>query len=168
MRDSMRELLPGPGTLSGDAVHLYRVDVSLPSYRAEIPLRVLSGKEREKAGQFRCGADRDRFIAARGFLKILLGHYLDAEPENLAFRRGPHGKPALDAEFVKDSIRFSVSHSGRMVLCAVARGREIGVDVESVRRDFPCDPISERYFSHREAACLAALPPGARQEAFFT
>ena len=45
------------------------------------------------------------------------------------------------------SLRFNLSHSGEMVLYAVARGRELGVDLETIRPDFAVDGIARRFFA---------------------
>jgi len=50
----------------------------------------------------------------------------------------------------------------------VAAGREVGVDVESVRGDVACAEIAASFFSRREVAALLALPDEARTLAFFT
>lgn len=159
---------PRPGSLSRDGIHLFCVDVSLIADRADRLMEMLCEEEKRKAGKFRYPMDSVRFIAARGFLRIILGHYLNAEPDHLKFSYGLYGKPALDTEFRQDSMTFSVSHSDRLVLYAIARDREIGVDIERIRRDIPCEPISEKYFSPGEAALIGTLPPGVRQEVFFS
>lgn len=56
-------------------------------------------------------------------------------------------------------LRFNVSHSHGLALCAVARSREIGVDVERVREGVAGERIAEQFFSRREVAALRAPPP---------
>ena len=160
--------LPRPSSLSRDGIHLFCVDVSLIADRADHLMEMLCEEEKKKAGKFRYPMDSVRFIAARGFLRIILGHYLNAEPDRLKFSYGPYGKPALDTEFSQDSLTFSVSHSDRLVLYAIARDRGIGVDIECIRQDFPFEPIIERYFTPGEAALIGTLPSEVRQEVFFS
>jgi 4'-phosphopantetheinyl transferase len=76
-----------------------------------------------------------------------------------------HGKPSL-ANAAAD-IRFSVSHSGGLALLAVARGREVGVDLEAIREDVETDKLAERFFSEQEWQSLRLLPPEQRVPAFF-
>ena len=101
-------------------------------------------------------------------LRSILGRYLNADPRHLQFSRGPHGKPVLATERGADALCFNIAHSHDVALCAVARGRDIGVDVERVREDVDVDLIAERFFSQREIAALRLLPPETRLKAFFT
>jgi 4'-phosphopantetheinyl transferase len=50
---------------------------------------------------------------------------------------------------------------------AFARWREVGVDVEKVRRDVELEQIARRFFSAHEQMQLAALPADERVDAFF-
>src|SRR4051812_2957269 len=58
--------------LAGDT-HVYAADLG-DAGRLE---GVLTADERARAGRFRLGRIRDQFVAARGRLRLLLGHYLD-------------------------------------------------------------------------------------------
>ena len=66
-----------------------------------------------------------------------------------------------------DAIRFNMSHSHGVALYAVTRDREVGIDVEFIRRDLEVEQIAERFFSPRETATLRALPTALREHAFF-
>jgi len=54
-----------------------------------------------------------------------------------------------------------------MVVCAFARDRGVGVDVEKVRRDFNVEEIAERFFSVAERDALRGIPVHEKHEAFF-
>ena len=74
-----------------------------------------------------------------------------APPERLTLAFGPHGKP-----FFPDcpSLRFSISHSGGLWLCALS-SQEVGLDVQ--RQDArPWQAMAERYFHPNEAAFVRA------------
>ena len=53
------------------------------------------------------------------------------------------------------------------LLLAVARSREVGVDVEFVNADFAFDEVAERFFTAGEVAALRALPAHLRRQAFY-
>ncbi|HEX2270158.1 MAG TPA: 4'-phosphopantetheinyl transferase superfamily protein, partial [Pyrinomonadaceae bacterium] len=101
---------------------------------------------------------------ARGFLRVLLGRYLQTEPKSLMFSYGAYGKPAIE---VDSALRFNMSHSGGVALYAFTEGREIGVDVEQVRADFTSDDIARRFFSPFEVESLCGLADEERVEGFF-
>lgn len=79
-------------------------------------------------------ADQDRFTAGRGGFGSCL--HLDADPSELAFRPDATGEPRLNGRTHR-WLHFDLSHSAGLVVFAVVRGRELGVDAEKVRWDFP-------------------------------
>jgi 4'-phosphopantetheinyl transferase len=65
------------------------------------------------------------------------------------------------------NITFNVSHSGSVALLAFGRGREVGIDVERIRRNFDPSAIARRFFSEYEQKELSAVSSQAKVEAFF-
>jgi 4'-phosphopantetheinyl transferase len=126
----------------------------------------LAEDERQRAARFHFARDRDRFIAARGFLRDVLGRYLRVAPAELRFVYSPYGKPALGAEF-DQRLRFNLSHAHKLALCAVTLERAIGVDVEHIRPEFADEDVARRFFSAPEVARLSALPREQYAGAFF-
>lgn len=153
--------------LYADDVHVWRVDFGRESSRVDGAERTLSPDELARARRFRFPRDRERFVSARVLLRELLARYLHVEAGRLRFRYGELGKPALASDSGADAIRFNLSHSESLALFAVTRGREIGVDVERLRRDLPAERLARRFFSPREIDALLALPQHQRQQAFF-
>ena len=97
----------------------------------------------------------------------LLGRYLDLEPHRLRFDYTPQGKPSLAGDSTQRALQFNVSHSGEILLIAVADERALGVDVEQIRRDIEAEAIAMRFFSPRERQALAELPVTVQVDAFF-
>jgi 4'-phosphopantetheinyl transferase len=153
--------------LAGDDVHVWRASLDQTPSRIESFLQNLAADERARAGRFHFERDRDHFIVARGVLREILGCYLNREPQRLSFCYNPYGKPALAGETDTGAIRFNVSHSHGLALFAVARGPEVGIDVERVRRNLAVADIAERFFSRREAAMLRHIPAEEQHQAFF-
>ena len=94
-----------------------------------------------------------------------MGGYTGDDPRDLVFAEGEHGKTRLFGA-IGESLRFNMSHSENMALYAVARGREVGVDVEHVRGSLPAEVV-HRYFSATEQDALAALPEHLKLRGFF-
>ncbi|HEU5432554.1 MAG TPA: 4'-phosphopantetheinyl transferase superfamily protein [Thermomicrobiales bacterium] len=145
-------------------VHVWRASLSAPSPALAAPL---AADERARADRFRFPVDRDRFIAARGILRALLARYLDRDPADLRFTYGPHGKPALAAPAATGGLEFNLSHADDVALVVVARGREVGVDIERVRPLPDLDAVAAVMFSPAERDLLAAAPPDRRPDLFF-
>jgi 4'-phosphopantetheinyl transferase len=129
--------------------------------------RTLAEDELLRAERFRFEKDRNRFIAARGLLRIILARYLRASSDQLRFESTPFGKPKLTRDFLFEDTRFNLSHSGNLALLAVTRAREVGVDLEMIRRGLAEEAIPESFFSPLEVEVLRALPREQQNEAFF-
>lgn len=125
--------------------------------------RLLSAKEQERAAKFAHAHLRDRWTAGRGLLRVLLGAAAGLEPVAIKFKYAEHGKPSLAAG---PDVRFNVSHSHAVGLYAFSSGREVGVDVEAIRKR-NSDGVANRFFHANESAALAKLPDAQRVEAFF-
>ncbi len=139
--------LPG---LGGDTIHVWGIHVPDALGRLGALRAVLDQKEREKAARFRRDADRHASIVARGALRTLLSAYTELAPREIQINYMPTGKP-----FVASSdIEFNVSHSGDWVVIALGRGRNIGVDVERVRREIDVMGIAARYFTPAETGLI--------------
>ena len=110
----------------------------------------LAKNELERAERFIFDQDRNRFIAARGILRDVLGRYLQCAPQTIEFVYGARGKPAISSGSSCDPLRFNLSHSHGLALIGLAREREIGIDVEMIRPEFASEEIAKRYFSAKE------------------
>ncbi len=100
-------------------------------------------------------------------LRHLLGGYLQHTPAGIEFSYGQHRKPSLAGKNAASGLSFNLSHSAELVVCAFARERNLGIDVEHMRPDSAGDDIAARYFSAREMNDLRTLPPEARVQGFF-
>ena len=147
-------------------IHVWRAGVGVA---APVLCRLrdtLCSDEVAVAQRYRFQKDRDRFITARGVLRMLLSLYLRMDPRNVCFGYGPRGKPFLERPPQDESICFNISHTGDLALFAFSRDREIGVDVERIRDDISDEEISERFFSASECARLRAVPSHLRVQEF--
>lgn len=147
-------------------VHLWRAALDHPASRLRSFWQLLTNDERARAGRFLLQRDCDRFIAARGLLRITLARYLGQDPGILRFRYGQYGKPTVVQE-IRDHLHFNVAHSHGLALFAVAWDREIGVDLEQIDASLASEEVADRFFSPREADTLRAVPPHAWPDAFF-
>jgi 4'-phosphopantetheinyl transferase len=148
---------PRPAILNGET-HVYAAPLGEP----EPYLPLLTQEERDRAGRFRLARVRDQFVAARGRLRALLGHYLGLAPRDVPVQYADGGKPHLPADY---PLHFNVSHTDGLAVYAVGRAR-VGVDVERCRTIPDADSLVSRFFSGGECARFNALPPADRPGAF--
>lgn len=150
-------------------VHVWSAALDLDDDRVNALAALLDDGEAARARRFHFERDRQRFTVARGVLRTLLGRYLGVPAAGLAFGHEGRGKPVLTSPDATGAERlcFNVSHSDGRALFALARGMEVGVDLEAGARlgeDWPL--IARRVFSAREQAELAAIAPDRQRGAF--
>jgi 4'-phosphopantetheinyl transferase len=158
---------PRPLALGENEVHVWIASLDDPGAALADLLATLAPPERERAERFHFPKHRDRWIVARGVLRAVLGGYLGRAAAALEFDYNTHGKPALRPRPGDPDLRFNLSHSEGLALYGVSLNREIGADVEALRRDFGTAEIAERFFSPAERSALRALPPDQQCDAFF-
>jgi 4'-phosphopantetheinyl transferase len=152
--------------LASDAIHVWRVDVLRFADQPGTLARTLSEDEKARADRFFFEADRRNFLLRRAILRKLIAGYLCILPNEVAFRYTSVGQPVLaDARF--RHLKFSLTHSGDLVLIAVAQNLQIGVDVELERTFNDMTAIVRRYFSPEEQLEFFALPAADQLRAFY-
>jgi 4'-phosphopantetheinyl transferase len=159
MADVKLPLCPGQ-------VQIWKVPLPLPNEAIARLNAWLSHEERERIAKFRFLKDRQRFISARGALRVVLASYLDARPVDLAFEYGPFGKPALAGPAATADVAFSLSHCNDLALIAVASCPQLGIDVEGIREVPELAHIVERYFSNEERTAIKSAATAARSKLF--
>ena len=161
--------LPGEFVLGEDEVHVWRASLECEPSDVHAFRRLLSTDEIAKAERFYFEKDRSHFIVARGLLRTILGRYLRVHPGRLRFFYKLYGKPALVGESGGKIYSFNLSHSHGLLLLAITRGREVGVDIERVHSELggQGQEIAERFFSPNEVAKFCSLPTDQKAEAFF-
>lgn len=158
---------PDTLALAGDEVQVWRIALDQPDEARESFRRLLNESERARADRFRFAEHRARFTVGRGWLRTILGRYLNVQPGDVVFRFGPNGKPSLDPGANPRAIQFNLSHSRDRALLAVTVGREVGIDIEAVRAMKDVGQIVGRFFSPREVAVFNRISDDEKTEAFF-
>lgn len=148
--------------LAAGDVHVWQA--SLVGDPGPDALRVLSPEELRRADRFADPQRRAAFLVARSTVRSVVAYELGADARALRFAAGAHGKPFLDPPH---ALHFNMSHSGDIVLVAVAGDREVGVDVERMKATTDHAALARRFFSPLENRQLASLPPHLTSAVFF-
>lgn len=128
-------------------------------------LGLCNAEERARHDRFVFARSRRQFAVARALVRRVLAGYTGLAPEALAFVANEYGRPELTPD--AGGLRFNLSHTDGLAALAVARGAELGVDVEDTARRARPDDVAEHFFAAAEVAGLMALPPAARTGRFF-
>ena len=153
--------------LGPDELHCWAASVALCTANVQRWHALLSTREHTRRAALRMARDRDVFVIAHAIKRLLLAHYAHSVASALQFSSGPYGKPALLAP--QRALHFNLSHSGDLVLLAVA-SVPLGVDVEAWARDtsdHELDDMAGVAFSPFERSALRAAPPSDRRRVFF-
>jgi 4'-phosphopantetheinyl transferase len=125
---------------------------------------LLSAAERSRFDRFSRDVDRLGYALAHALLRNTLSSLIGSEPGALTFEADAYGKPRLSATA---EVSFSLSHTNGLVACAVARGRELGIDAEAIDRRIDVQGVANRYFNETEAGYIARGEGEKRLERFF-
>ncbi|HKD82306.1 MAG TPA: 4'-phosphopantetheinyl transferase superfamily protein [Candidatus Angelobacter sp.] len=150
-------------TSTHDTVEVRSLCLLSCQHRTEQLAQYLCASEQEKAARFHFRADYDRYVAARAFLRLQLGAFLDCDPESLLFQYTSHGKPYIE----NCGIEFNISHSGNWVLFAFSRSAEVGVDIEQMRPLPDMREVAKHHFAASEFNQWEATAELKRLEAFY-
>jgi len=134
----------------------------------------LPAEETARADRFRVEKDRTLALVSRALTRTALSHYCDVDPHAWRFRPNRHGKPSIaepTEEQVGLPLRFNVSHTKGMAVCAVVAipglgTDDVGVDVEDLRRRRVRRELARRFFAPAEVDALEHLSDEQWPEAF--
>lgn len=158
---------PNPVAPGDEDVHVWLGTVPVDPAEISAYARLLDGPERLRAERFIGMEARNEFVFGRALLRLLLGRALRVDPTEVAIGYEARGKPRLISGSAEGDIRFNLAHSNSLVVIALAKGREVGVDVEWIGRTVDWPLIAERVFSASELGGVLALPPEQQELAFF-
>lgn len=151
----------GGVAISEQEVHVWTVDLT----RVPVIDEALSCDEHERAGRFDFEEHRQRFKAARSALRMILARYLKLAPSSLVFGQTEFGKPFL-VNSEADGLLFNLSQAENLAVIAVARDREVGIDVEPVPQDSVSMDVTPEFFSVAEIYTLSGLSLAQQRRAF--
>lgn len=138
-------------------VQLWSIDINPARYESDDFLTCLSNDELQRAGRLRLVEHRDRWIASRAMLRIILSSVIHRPPESLVFEYDEYSKPRLGGLDGGPPVHFNLTHSGDLALLAVTSVAPVGIDVE-LEKPFPdIEAVVERFFSAAERSAFSTL-----------
>ena len=115
---------------------------------------LLDDRETARLARFAREVDGRMFLLGRLMARTLVGGALGCNPTAWTWREGERGRPEVGHP--QSDVRFNLAHSAGLVVCAVTRGRDVGVDVEDLERRTPEAGIVDRYCAPAEVADIGA------------
>ncbi|WP_080898348.1 4'-phosphopantetheinyl transferase family protein [Variovorax paradoxus] len=133
------------------------------TYRA-----LLTPQELQQKDRFHFARDRYRYLMTRVLVRSVLSRYAPIRPNDWRFVNGPFGRPRIEGPGLEETrgLDFNLSHTAGLIVLAVARDIELGIDVENTRRSAVLEAV-DHYFASAEALSLGALPAALQPHRFF-
>lgn len=148
-------------------VHVWGVNLDLQEADLPYAWSLLSEEEHRRVDRLLSNIHRRRYIAAHAVLRKLLSSYC-SNPSLLVINKTDKGKPYLP-DF--PSLRVSLTHSHEKAVIAIAKDRDVGVDLEKVRLEMDVLRLARRFLSAKdqwfiENACREGKRPTSIHERF--
>jgi 4'-phosphopantetheinyl transferase len=154
--------------LAAGQIHLwYARPHTIDEARLERYARLLTEEEAVRWRRFHFERHRREFLVTRALCRAALSQHAQLAPAAWRFRVEPDGKPELEPQPGMPALRFNLSNTDGMVVCAVGLAHDVGVDVENTGCGVTTLDVAERYFAPSEVAALATLTPAAQRRRFF-
>lgn len=148
-------------------VHVWCAFLDVKEDELQLFQQTLDSEEQLRADRFYFELDRTRFIVSHGLLRIILGSYMNIEPDKLQFSYGPQGKPFLAESFQGKKLEFNMSHSHEFALYAVTFNRQVGVDLEHIYRFAETDSLAYQILSKQEKTAWRKYPVNEKLDLLF-
>ena len=117
-------------------------------------LPLLSTEERDRYAAFTNAVVARRFAVGRATLREIVGCALGVAADRIPLREGLHGKPALARAAAARALWFSVAHCEDLLLVALSRSADVGVDLERARSIEQWERVAERVLDPTERGQL--------------
>ena len=129
---------------------------------------LLEPHELARTARLHFARDRHRHLLTRVLVRTALSRYAPVRPQDWRFAEGPFGRPRIGGPMTQaiQGLDFNLSHTDGLIVLALARNLEMGVDAEHLGRNASLE-LADHFFSPAEAKALAALPPSRRAHRFF-
>ncbi|MDP2904103.1 MAG: 4'-phosphopantetheinyl transferase superfamily protein [Methylovulum sp.] len=129
--------------------------------------RLLNEEEKKRWQRFHFARHRHQYLVTRALIRSTLSRYVDIDPADWRFSFNNHGKPEILSALADKPIRFNLSHTNGLVMCAIVLENDIGVDIEDMQRKPATLDIAGHFFSRQEAEDLHNLPESGQSRRFF-
>lgn len=146
-------------------IHLWFKDLEQSEQECQRYKKILNIDELKRLEQFFFEKDKRRFIIARGYMKEVIGRYLEIESHDIVFTTSIYGKPQL-IDSINQGLHFSLAHSHKLVVLAITKSR-VGVDLEYIHRAIDYKNIAQNFFSKSEYQIFTSLPEALKKEGFY-
>jgi 4'-phosphopantetheinyl transferase len=124
----------------------------------------LSNEEHQRWQQFNFQKHQHQYLITRALVRTTLSRYATTRPEDWQFSKNEYGKPEI---IPSQNLFFNLSHTETLIVCAVSREANIGIDIETIQHKTRSIAIAQRFFSTIEVTALLQCPLSQQRSYFF-
>ncbi len=153
-------------TLANDEIHLW---FTFPSEITDNTLlnnyqQLLTEEEHQRWQRFHFKKHQHQYLMTRALVRTSLSHYINITPKDWQFSKNEFGKPAISPH---KNLFFNLSNTETLIVCAISRQSDIGIDVETWQHKSNILEIAQRFFSDQEVRELLSCPQSQQRQRFF-
>lgn len=129
----------------------------------------LSKEEMETAQSVSSSEKKREILASRYVLRHILSGFLPFLPKNIPIETEKEGKPFIinsGGTNTSVSMHFNISHSGNVLLIAISKDQEVGVDVERKRKIRNLSDTAAYLYPDEEQSMLSRFPEEEKNNLF--
>ncbi|RBP47405.1 4'-phosphopantetheinyl transferase [Roseimicrobium gellanilyticum] len=157
---------------SGDRIHLY---LCRPHWVTDADHLarchdLLDDEEKTRHARFRFERDARLFLISHALVRTALSDFTSAEvpPVAWVFRSNAYGRPEVVPENGIHDLRFSLSHTHGLAVCAITSSADIGVDTEAESRKLDTAILAPRIMSPAELARFQSTSSAMQRKQFLS
>src|ERR1700730_8802028 len=158
---------------SGLALAVGQVDIWLTCLcsHCRVPeadiLQLLSAGERIKHRRFLTEDARVQYLFSRALVRAVLSRYGQVPEHVWQFETNRYGRPHVSEPRGLSDLRFNLSNTTGLIVCAVSKDCEIGVDVENTGRIIDIEVLAPTVCAPKELADFRKCSLRERRDRFF-
>jgi 4'-phosphopantetheinyl transferase len=145
-----KELVP----INPQEIHIWIGDCQSNKEAYQRMLSILSPFEIQRADAFHFNRDRENYVQAHTFLRLILSKYSGVRPQKIDFELGAYGKPYLKCS---NHIHFNLSHTKEMIAIAVSSDSNVGIDIEKQDHVDDIKNVARQFMSDTELRDMGFL-----------
>jgi 4'-phosphopantetheinyl transferase len=131
-------------------------------------LQFLNEAEKTKWKRFVAKDAQLQYLVSHALVRTTLSRYGGLPANAWEFETNRYGRPRICDWQAHRGIQFNLSNTTGLVVCAVARGINVGIDVENADRVLDLDELAPTVFALKELEDFNLCSPAARRDRFFS
>lgn len=157
---------------AGGCIHLYLCRthwVTDPDHLARCH-DLLDDEEKTRHARFKFERDARLFLISHALVRTALSDFAGSKvaPAAWVFESGAYGRPEIVPSDGAPGMRFNLTHTQGLAVCAVTSSADIGVDAEAENRNLDMNALAPRIMSPTELARFQSASSAVQRKQFLS